>query len=221
MRLRGASLSVTATAQDVEFADAKCPHTLANAGTDSVFFRSKYKNTTTFAGTPTELRALYGAEIASGEVLALPAMCGEIEIVCATGLTATVRVVPGTMQDPSVTGAVTVTGTVTATQAAEATGVLQKADLSLVHDSNWQEVDLPANCTYVLFNADLPVYVAPDAAGLTTTGPGAVDTASGVKYMGNIVYKLPVNEPAFASLYVIRATSATTAFKFTFFTRDA
>jgi len=91
--LKGQILSVTATVQEVSFADNTISYSLVNDGASTVYFRSILPGTT-FQGDDTALKALDAALLKSGESVAIKAG-RTVVVVCATGQTATVRVLPG------------------------------------------------------------------------------------------------------------------------------
>lgn len=94
LRLEGQELAVTATHQDVNIPESLRHYTLVNDGTASIFFRQK-DDGKTFEGTPSELKALFGCEIKAGNGILLDPPVTRFELVCATGLTATTRLMPG------------------------------------------------------------------------------------------------------------------------------
>jgi len=108
--LKGQEISVNATGSTVIFGDAAIPHTLVNDDvTNSVFFRA-VSQPGTFTGNAATLKAAYGSELKPGERATVDSS-RSVQVVCVTGKTATLRVVPGVLGDDlhfSATGALEV-----------------------------------------------------------------------------------------------------------------
>lgn len=97
MAIIGQTVSVTATVQNVTgFGDPLRRHTIINDdSTNPVYFRYKSVVNDTFQGTDAQLRGKGGVELLAGEWLTLDPPLHKLEMVCATGETATVRILPG------------------------------------------------------------------------------------------------------------------------------
>ncbi len=94
----GQIISVVDTAQAVPTGESKVtPFTLINKGTASVFYRRSAESTTALSGIASVLWAAGGAELLAGKLVILPG--GTWEVACATGLTATLWVLPGEVGD--------------------------------------------------------------------------------------------------------------------------
>jgi len=108
--LKGQEISVDATGSTIIFGDAAIPHTLVNDDvTNSVFFRA-VSQPGTFTGNAATLKAAYGSELKPGERATVDSS-RSVQVVCVTGKTATLRVVPGVLGDDlhfSATGALEV-----------------------------------------------------------------------------------------------------------------
>ncbi len=94
-KIRGAEVSVTATVQTVAFADAMRHYTLVNEGTDSIFYRFDSNSSDTLSGDAAALKALNVCELQVGEGVVLDPPVSSIQVVCATSLTATLRILSG------------------------------------------------------------------------------------------------------------------------------
>ncbi len=94
--IKGRKVSVTATAAAVVFADAMRAYTLTNLDTaNSIWYRTATNAQDTFAGIASVLDALLGSEIKPGESVVLDPPVTALNVVCATGLTAALRVMAG------------------------------------------------------------------------------------------------------------------------------
>lgn len=96
MSLLGQQLSVTQAVQTVDIPTAQQPYTFKNDGDESVYLRMK-DDGIPFTGVASALKALGGSELKAGEAVTFWPPFTQIDIVCATGLTATVRVIPGVL----------------------------------------------------------------------------------------------------------------------------
>ena len=162
-RLEGQEISVTDSVADLDLTTAQLAYTLKNEGSDSVFFRWK-KDQATLTGNAAALKALGCAEIKAGEHLKLPPPITHMEIVCATGLTATLRVIPGELGtslnadvDIGDVHLLDAEGNDKINPAEIATDEVPAAAVSPV--AAWNSVALPANTLEVHFNCDQDVYV--------------------------------------------------------------
>lgn len=189
LRLEGQELSVIATVQDVNFPAAERYYTLKNDGTSSAFYRQK-DDGQTFQGNAAALKALSGSELKAGESVILDPPMTRLEIVCAAGLTATVRVIPGRLApnyDVTVNadldiGNVHLLNTADAkidpaTEDKQDDAITALGELQPIPDDHdpaasaatgaaFVAIAVPANCMGVIFHCDQDVYlVLADSAG--------------------------------------------------------
>lgn len=100
-RLKGQTLTVSATVAVVAFGDPLRHYTLVNDGSYTAFYRYKPNESTALTGTEAEIRALETGELKSGEAVVLEPPVPAIEIIRGSdaGGNTSVRVLPGIMVD--------------------------------------------------------------------------------------------------------------------------
>ena len=93
-RDKGQEIAVTATAQDVVIGDPGHIYTFVNDdSTNDIYYRLKDNNTMAGVAAVIVATPIFGARLKAGELAHVDG--GTWEVCCATGLTATLRIVPG------------------------------------------------------------------------------------------------------------------------------
>lgn len=89
----GQNISVIDAVQDVVIGDSARMYTFINGGTATVYYRMGGEGSSALSGNAAALKTANGAELKIGEMVTVQG--GTWEMACPTGLTATVRVLPG------------------------------------------------------------------------------------------------------------------------------
>jgi len=91
--------SITATSQTIDIIETGGQFSLESAtGSDTMYFRRSANSS--YAGSASELQAASDGELPLGQSVLLPAGFGQIDVVCATGETATLIITPGMVSSP-------------------------------------------------------------------------------------------------------------------------